>query len=135
MRRQLPISLFPKRGSGFFAQAYMCKNVEMKSCYCCGPEGRVAFAIEALSRDAVLEGYGGARYTSRFNNGNRRAIREKVVNQPKSTSLSPSKPENHPQKTRQEQPCQACPLFPKNPSQFRQLRDWLPQRGNRTLPC
>ena len=31
------------------------KDVEAKSCYCCGPEGRVAFIIEAPSRDAVLE--------------------------------------------------------------------------------
>lgn len=31
------------------------KNVEMKSCYCCGSEGRVAFVVEASSRDDVLE--------------------------------------------------------------------------------
>ena len=30
-------------------------DVEVKSCYCCSPEGRVAFIVEAASRDAVLE--------------------------------------------------------------------------------
>ena len=30
-------------------------DIEAKSCYCCGQEGRVAFIIEAPSRDAVLE--------------------------------------------------------------------------------
>jgi len=31
------------------------KDIEAKACYCCGQEGRVAFIIEAPSRDAVLE--------------------------------------------------------------------------------
>ncbi len=31
------------------------KDVEALSCYCCGPEDRVAFIIEAPSKDAVLE--------------------------------------------------------------------------------
>ncbi len=31
------------------------KDIEAKSCYCCGPEGRVALIVEAPSRDAVLE--------------------------------------------------------------------------------
>lgn len=31
------------------------KNVEAKSCYCCGPEGRVAFIIEGPNQEAVQE--------------------------------------------------------------------------------
>ena len=31
------------------------KDVQVKSCYCCGAEGRVTFVLEAASRDAVLE--------------------------------------------------------------------------------
>ncbi|MGD6850986.1 MAG: hypothetical protein ACQCN6_02870 [Candidatus Bathyarchaeia archaeon] len=31
------------------------KDIEAKSCYCCGGEGRVAFIIEGPSQDAVLE--------------------------------------------------------------------------------
>ena len=31
------------------------KNVEIKSCYCCGKEGRVAFIIEGPDEKAVLE--------------------------------------------------------------------------------
>ena len=31
------------------------KDIEAKACYCCGSEGRVAFIVEAPSRDAVLE--------------------------------------------------------------------------------
>jgi hypothetical protein len=31
------------------------KDIEAKSCYCCGQEGRVAFIIEGPSKDAVLE--------------------------------------------------------------------------------
>jgi nitrate reductase NapAB chaperone NapD len=31
------------------------KDVELKTCYCCSQEGRVAFIVEAASRDAVLE--------------------------------------------------------------------------------
>jgi len=31
------------------------KDVEVKSCYCCGAEGRVAFIVESPSRDTVLE--------------------------------------------------------------------------------
>ena len=30
------------------------KDTKIKSCYCCGPEGRVVFVVEAESRDAVL---------------------------------------------------------------------------------
>ena len=33
------------------------KGIEMKSCYCCSQEGRVAFIIEAPSRDAALEAF------------------------------------------------------------------------------
>ena len=42
-------------GAAKMLAAGKVKNVEMKSCYCCGPEGRVAFVIEAPSRDEVLE--------------------------------------------------------------------------------
>ncbi len=31
------------------------KGIEAKSCYCCGSEGRVAFVIDAPSKDALLE--------------------------------------------------------------------------------
>jgi nitrate reductase NapAB chaperone NapD len=31
------------------------KGVEVKSCYCCGAEGRVAFIVESPDRDTVLE--------------------------------------------------------------------------------
>lgn len=31
------------------------KNIELKSCYCCGQEGRVAFVIEGPSEHDVLE--------------------------------------------------------------------------------
>ena len=31
------------------------KNVKLKSCYCCSPEGRVAFIVEAESKEAVLD--------------------------------------------------------------------------------
>jgi hypothetical protein len=31
------------------------KDITVKSCYCCTDEKRVAFAIDAPSRDAVLE--------------------------------------------------------------------------------
>jgi hypothetical protein len=31
------------------------KDIEAKSCYCCGGEGRVAFVIEGPNRDVVLE--------------------------------------------------------------------------------
>lgn len=31
------------------------KDIEAKSCYCCGGEGRVAFIVEAPSQDALLE--------------------------------------------------------------------------------
>ena len=30
------------------------KDAKIKSCYCCGPEGRVVFVVEAETRDAVL---------------------------------------------------------------------------------
>ncbi|MCW3996017.1 MAG: hypothetical protein NWE98_07710 [Candidatus Bathyarchaeota archaeon] len=33
------------------------KDIEAKSCYCCGSEGRVAFIVEAPSQDAVLEAF------------------------------------------------------------------------------
>jgi hypothetical protein len=33
------------------------KNAKVKSCYCCGSEGRVVFIIEGESRDAVLEAF------------------------------------------------------------------------------
>ncbi len=31
------------------------KNVKIKSCYCCGAEGRSVFVVEADTKDAVLE--------------------------------------------------------------------------------
>lgn len=31
------------------------KNVKLKSCYCCSSEGRVAFIVEAESKEAVLD--------------------------------------------------------------------------------
>ena len=31
------------------------KDAKIKSCYCCGPEGRVVFVAEAESREALLE--------------------------------------------------------------------------------
>jgi hypothetical protein len=31
------------------------KDVKIKSCYCCGSEGRSVFVVEADTRDAVLE--------------------------------------------------------------------------------
>ena len=31
------------------------KDIQAKACYCCSSEGRVAFVIEAASRDSVLE--------------------------------------------------------------------------------
>ena len=31
------------------------RDVEAKSCYCCGNEGRAVFVMEGVSRDAVLE--------------------------------------------------------------------------------
>jgi hypothetical protein len=31
------------------------KDIELKSCYCCSNENRVAFLIEGPSQDAVLE--------------------------------------------------------------------------------
>jgi hypothetical protein len=31
------------------------KGIELKSCYCCGSENRVAFILEGPSQDAVLE--------------------------------------------------------------------------------
>jgi hypothetical protein len=33
------------------------KNAKIKSCYCCGPEGRVVFIAEAENRDALLEAF------------------------------------------------------------------------------
>jgi hypothetical protein len=33
------------------------ENVKVKSCYCCGSEGRVVFIMEGGSRDAVLEAF------------------------------------------------------------------------------
>jgi hypothetical protein len=33
------------------------KNAKVKSCYCCGSEGKVVFIIEGESRDAVLEAF------------------------------------------------------------------------------
>ena len=31
------------------------KDTKIKSCYCCGPEGRVVFVAEAESKEAVLD--------------------------------------------------------------------------------
>ncbi len=31
------------------------KDVKIKSCYCCGAEGRSMFVVEAETKDAVLE--------------------------------------------------------------------------------
>ncbi len=31
------------------------KDVKIKSCYCCGPEGRSVFVVEGETKDAVLE--------------------------------------------------------------------------------
>ncbi len=31
------------------------KGIDVKSCYCCSTEGRVAFIVEAPNRDTVLE--------------------------------------------------------------------------------
>ena len=31
------------------------KNAKIKSCYCCGPEGRVVFVAEAEDRESLLE--------------------------------------------------------------------------------
>jgi len=31
------------------------KDIQEKACYCCSTEGRVAFVVEAASKDAVLE--------------------------------------------------------------------------------
>jgi len=31
------------------------KDAKIKSCYCCGPEGRLVFIAEAESREALLE--------------------------------------------------------------------------------
>jgi hypothetical protein len=42
-------------GAAKMLQHGKIKDVEAKSCYCCGQEGRVAFIIEAPSADAVLE--------------------------------------------------------------------------------
>ena len=33
------------------------ENVKVKSCYCCGSEGRVAFIMEGKDRDTVLEAF------------------------------------------------------------------------------
>jgi ribosomal protein S11 len=33
------------------------ENVKVKSCYCCGEEGRVVFIMSGDSRDAVLEAF------------------------------------------------------------------------------
>jgi ribosomal protein S11 len=33
------------------------ENVKVKSCYCCGEEGRVVFIMIGDSRDAVLEAF------------------------------------------------------------------------------
>jgi hypothetical protein len=33
------------------------KNAKVKSCYCCGSEGRVVFIVEGENRDAVLEAF------------------------------------------------------------------------------
>ena len=33
------------------------ENVKVKSCYCCGEEGRVVFIMEGDNRDAVLEAF------------------------------------------------------------------------------
>jgi hypothetical protein len=32
-------------------------NVKIITCYCCGPEGRVAFVVEAENRNAALEAF------------------------------------------------------------------------------
>jgi hypothetical protein len=31
------------------------KGVKLKSCYCCGPEGKVVFVVEAENREDLLE--------------------------------------------------------------------------------
>ncbi len=31
------------------------KDVKIRSCYCCGPEGRSVFVVEADTKEAVLE--------------------------------------------------------------------------------
>jgi len=31
------------------------KDVKIRSCYCCGPDGRIVFVAEANSREALLE--------------------------------------------------------------------------------
>ena len=33
------------------------ENVKVKSCYCCGSEGRVAFIMEGKDMDTVLEAF------------------------------------------------------------------------------
>jgi hypothetical protein len=32
-------------------------GVNVKTCYCCGPEGRVVFVVEAQSREAALDSF------------------------------------------------------------------------------
>jgi hypothetical protein len=31
------------------------KNVKVKSCYCCGPEGKIVFVAEAQSKEALMD--------------------------------------------------------------------------------
>jgi nitrate reductase NapAB chaperone NapD len=31
------------------------KNVKVKSCYCCGPEGKVVFVAEAESKESLMD--------------------------------------------------------------------------------
>ena len=31
------------------------RDVKIRSCYCCGPDGRIVFVAEANSREALLE--------------------------------------------------------------------------------
>lgn len=38
-------------------QRLMRSGVKVKSCYCCGPEGRVVFILEAESREAALDAF------------------------------------------------------------------------------
>ncbi len=33
------------------------KDAKIKSCYCCGPEGRVVFVAEAESKEVLLEAF------------------------------------------------------------------------------
>jgi hypothetical protein len=38
-------------------QRLMQYGVNVKTCYCCGPEGRVVFVVEAESKEAALDAF------------------------------------------------------------------------------